>query len=95
MRRRQQPGAAGGQGAQPGASFLQARWERAGKAQRHRGPHPHVTVATGLGQTFVLPGRGGRDAACGVRLPCATLTAAPSPEPRLPFRSLPGGPMAQ
>ena len=29
-RRRQHPGAAGGPGAQPGASFLQARWARAG-----------------------------------------------------------------
>lgn len=37
-RRRQRPGAADGQGAQSGASFLQARWARACGVQRHPVP---------------------------------------------------------
>lgn len=80
-RRRQQPGAAGGPAAQPGASFLQARWARAGRRSGTAAP-PRDRA-------------GSRRRGCGARdgsfpLWLCSCSLAHSPGPRLRALSLPG-----
>lgn len=72
-RRRQHPGAAGGPSAQPGASFLQARWARAG-GRRGTAARPRDRAGGGSGPR--TPVGSSRRYACSCSL-------AHSPEPRL------------
>lgn len=85
-RKRQHPGAAGGPGSQPGASFLQARWARdgggaGGRSQPRADPATRPETGSAAGRPFCGAGQGGAEP--GVGGGC-TATAPSPPDPRDP-----------
>lgn len=79
-RRRQHPGAAGGAGAQPGASFLQARWALAGAR-----PRPSRDAGRAAGAPLEEPGRGRGCRGSRSPLLCPRCALAPGPRLHRPF----------